>query len=97
MARPLEVHPEAVLEAQAAYRWYSNRNHAAAAAFLAELERAVELISASPTRWPIHLHGTRRFLLRRFPFGVVYRELGETLQIVAVAHGRRKPAYWKDR
>ena len=97
MARPLEVHPEAVLETQAAYRWYPDRNNTAAEAFLAELDRAVEAISESPMRWPIHLHGTRRFLLRRFPFSVVYRELGETLQIVAVAHGRRKPGYWKDR
>jgi toxin ParE1/3/4 len=97
MARPLEVHPEAVLEAQSAYRWYRDRNSAAAAAFLAELDRAVELISETPMRWPIHVHGTRRFLLRRFPFGVVYRELAETIQIVAVAHGRRRPGYWKDR
>jgi toxin ParE1/3/4 len=97
MARPVEFHPEAVLEAAAAYRWYRDRNDAAAEAFLAELDRAVELISESPKRWPIHLHGTRHFLLRRFPFGVVYRELGEILQIVAVAHGRRKPGYWKGR
>jgi toxin ParE1/3/4 len=97
MARPLEVHPEAVLEAQAAYRWYRDRNSAAAEASLAELDRAVELISETPVRWPIHVHGTRRFLLRRFPYGVVYRELGETIQIVAVAHGRRRPGYWKER
>ena len=45
MARPLEVHPEAVLEAQAAYRWYRDRNNTAAEAFLAELDRAVEAIS----------------------------------------------------
>jgi len=97
MARPVEFHPDAVLEAQSAFTWYRDRNDSAAEAFLAELDRAVELISESPIRWPIHIHGTRRFLLRRFPFGVVYRELGETLQIVAVAHGRRKPGYWKGR
>ena len=61
MARPVEVHPEAILEAQAAYSWYVDRNNAAAQAFLAELDRAVELISESPMRWPIHLHGTRHF------------------------------------
>jgi plasmid stabilization system protein ParE len=68
MARPVEVHPEAVLEAQAAYNWYHDRNDTAAEAFLAELDRAVELISESSMRWPIYLHGTRHFLLRRFPF-----------------------------
>jgi toxin ParE1/3/4 len=97
MARPVEFHPDAVLEALSAFAWYRDRNDSAAEAFLAELDRAVQLISESPIRWPIHVHGTRRFLLRRFPFGVVYRELGETLQIVAVAHGRRRPGYWKDR
>ena len=97
MARTVEVHPEAVLEAQAAYRWYRERNQTAADALLAELDRAVDLISEKPRQWPTYLHGTRHFLLRRFPFAVVYRELGDTVQIVAVAHGRRKPGYWKSR
>lgn len=48
MARPIELHPEAVLEAEGAYRWYRDRNDAAAEAFLAELDRAVALISESP-------------------------------------------------
>lgn len=96
MVRPVEVHPDAILEAQAAYRWYVDRNNAAAEAFLAELDRAVELISENPMRWPIHLHGAGHFLLRRFPYGVIYRELAENLPIVAIAHGRRKPWYWKN-
>jgi toxin ParE1/3/4 len=94
---PVDVHPEAIAEAQAAYGWYRQRNETAAEAFLAELDRAVELISEGPMRWPTHLHGTRRFLLRRFPFGVVYRQIGEAVQVVAVAHARRKPDYWKHR
>lgn len=61
MAQPVEVHPEAVLEAQGAYRWYCDRNEAAAEAFLAELDRAVDLISENPVQWPVHLHGTRHF------------------------------------
>ena len=99
MARPVEVHPEAVLEAQTAYKWYHDRNDTAAEAFLTELDRAVELFPRvlCDGRWPIYLHGTRHFLLHRFPFAVVYREFGETLQIVAVAHGRQKPGYWKSR
>ena len=56
MVRPVEVHPAAVLEAQEAHRWYRERNDSAAKAFLAELDRAVELISENPTRSPIYLH-----------------------------------------
>ncbi|MFQ5683975.1 MAG: type II toxin-antitoxin system RelE/ParE family toxin [Candidatus Binatia bacterium] len=95
--RPVDVHPEAVAEAQAAYQWYRKRNETAAEAFLVELDRAVKLISDGPITWPVFLHGTRHFLLRRFPFSVVYREVSEVIQVVAVAHARRKPGHWKGR
>jgi len=35
--------------------------------------------------------------LRRFPFLIVYREVSDVIEIVALAHGRRKPFYWKQR
>ncbi|MFQ5800054.1 MAG: type II toxin-antitoxin system RelE/ParE family toxin [Bacteroidota bacterium] len=95
--RSIEFHPEAVAEAQAATEWYRQRSERAADAFLAELDTAVDRIAEAPGRWPAYLRGTRRFLLRRFPFAVVYRKVGETVQVVAVAHGRRKPGYWKGR
>ena len=95
--RPVEFHPDAVAEARAAFEWYQARNERVAGLFLAELDLAIERIVETPERWPRYLRGTRRFLLRRFPFGVVYRQVAETIQIVAVAHGRRKPGYWKER
>ncbi len=95
--RPVEFHPDAVAEARVAFEWYQVRNERAAGLFLAELDLAIARIAETPERWPLYLRGTRRFLLRRFPFGVVYRQVAETIQIVAVAHGRRKPGYWKER
>ena len=56
---PVDIHPEAIAEAQAAYRWYRERNRNAAAAFLAELDRAVKAISEDPARWPAHVHTAR--------------------------------------
>ena len=98
MARPsVELHPEAIAEARAAYRWYAERNPSAAAAFIAALDQAVSQIPESPERWPLHLYGTRKFLLRRFPYAVIYRQTATAIQIVAVAHGRRRPGYWKTR
>jgi hypothetical protein len=35
--------------------------------------------------------------MRRFPYLVVYREVSTGLQVIAVAHGRRRPGYWKNR
>jgi plasmid stabilization system protein ParE len=95
--RQINVHPEAVAEAQAAELWYRERNTLAADAFLAELDRAVERIAEEPERYPLYVNDTRRYLLQRFPFYLVYREVTGKLEIVAIAHGRRRPGYWKKR
>lgn len=95
--REVEFHEEAGLEFEAALDWYLNRNEAVAIRFFAEIEHAVDLIANFPRRWPRGSAGTRTYLLRRFPFAVVYRELADKIQIVALAHGHRKPGYWKGR
>ncbi len=92
-----QIHPEAVLEAQAAREWYETKSHEAAAAFMAELDIAVDSIRAAPELYPPYLHGTRRYLMRRFPYLIVYRIASTAIEIVAVAHGRRRPGYWKKR
>lgn len=97
MARDVDLHPEAVEEARAAFLWYRERSESAANAFLSEMDRALAEIAEAPRRWPSYLYGARRFVLRRFPFLIVYRELEDTVQVVAVAHGRRRPGYWRRR
>jgi plasmid stabilization system protein ParE len=93
----IEFHPAAVKEARKAYRWYLRRSATAAGRFKAALEAAIKQIVESPDRWPTYLFGTRYRLLRRFRFIVVYRQGGEQLQVVAVAHGARRPGYWRVR
>jgi plasmid stabilization system protein ParE len=93
----IDVHPEAIAEARAAAQWYRERSALAADAFLAELDRAVERIVENPEMYSGYVRGTRRYLLQRFPFYLVYREVAGKLEIVAIAHGRRRPGYWKKR
>ena len=93
----VEFHPLAADEAKAAERWYRERNETASARFQRELDRAVDLISERPNTGSPYLGNTRRVLLRRFPFFVVYRVRGDNVQIVAVAHARRRPGYWRAR
>ena len=97
MPLAVEVHTLAADEAEAGERWYRERNATAAARFRRELERAVELIAERPEAGPPYIGSTRRFLLRRFPFFVVYRVYGRHVQVVAVAHARRRPGYWVQR
>ena len=97
MPKLVEFHEEALAEVEAAFDWYLSKSERVATEFLEELDRAIEMIILSPERWLSATKGTRRYLLRRFPFAVVYRELPSVIQIVAVAHGRRRPGYWKKR
>jgi len=96
-ARSVEFHPEAIAEARHAVGWYLERSELAAAAFITELDLAIEHILDGPERWSGYASGTRRYLMHRFPYFVVYRLSGETIQVLAVAHGRRRPGYWKAR
>jgi toxin ParE1/3/4 len=95
--KPYRLHPEAWLEFEAADDWYFSRSLDASIAFLSDIYDALEGISQAPNRWPKHLHGTRRFVLDRFPFSVIYLDDSDWVTIVAVAHSKRKPGYWKRR
>lgn len=90
-------HPEARGDLRDAARWYRERNPAIAAEFRAAIDDVVRAIAGSPQRWPIYLHGARRYVLRRFPFSVVYLDDPEEVVIVAVAHAKRRLGYWKGR
>jgi toxin ParE1/3/4 len=93
----VEFHPLAADEAQAVERWYSERNETAAMRFRRELDRAVGFIAERPEAAPPYVSNTRRFLLRRFPFFIVLRVFSQQVQVVAVAHARRRPRYWLQR
>jgi plasmid stabilization system protein ParE len=66
-------------------------------AFEQEVVAAVSRIAEAPRRYPVAEHGTRRLVLQRFPYNVFYRVGAEAIVIVAVAHQKRRPAYWAAR
>jgi plasmid stabilization system protein ParE len=88
----------ALAEAEAALAWYAERSSRAPAAFLEELDKGIKSIQESPKRWPVFDQDCRRFPLFRFPYFIVYYEKSESvIQILAVAHGRRRLGYWRPR
>jgi len=97
VARDLEILDEAVDEAEAAAQWYAERSATAAVEFSNELDEAESAIVRFPEAWPPFDHNTRRYLLRRFPFNVVYRVEPDRILIVAIAHAHRRPGYWMSR
>jgi toxin ParE1/3/4 len=91
------LHPLAWQEVEAADDWYFSRSLDASVAFLSDLQAALENLSQASQRWPKYLYGTRRLVMQRFPFSVVYLGEPELGVIVAVAHSKRRPGYWKGR
>lgn len=91
-------HVEALDDAERARDWYAARSPLAARGFLLEVANAVTTIVEAPSRWPHGRAGTRRYVLpHSYPFTVVYRLAGDEIEIVAVAHHKRRPGFWLHR
>ena len=87
--------PQAEQDLIAAAKFWAKRASAALGnAFLDEIGRACTLLGENPLSGHPDRLQTRRLVLRRFPFSVVYRVLANEIQVIAVAHHRRKPGYW---
>jgi plasmid stabilization system protein ParE len=95
--KPLKFHTDALAELKSAISWYLERNEIAAYKFVDEIDNGIESIRSALKRWPILELNARKFLLKRFPFAIIYRERPTEIQVIAVAHGHRRPGYWRAR
>jgi plasmid stabilization system protein ParE len=96
-SKSFQFHPEAREEFRNAVRWYRAQNLLASSEFRVAVSDAIRVVARQPRRWPKYLFGTRRLVIQRFPFTVVYLDDPDSVTIVAVAHSKRKPGYWKNR
>ena len=92
-----EFHPAAAEELSAAVLMYESRAAGLGSDLNAEVKRLTALLCATPRIGEPIDQRHRRFPMQRFPFGLIFRVDGELLRIVAVAHRRRLPGYWRER
>jgi len=90
-------HPAADAELLEATDWYIRRSVTAAEGFVRAIEHALTRIAEAPGRYPLTRFGRRRFVLMSYPDDIVYRVTRDEIEIIAVAHHARKPAYWRNR
>jgi len=83
-------------ELQDAAAWYDERSPGLGLRFVLAVHTKADEVAEAPQRWHLAA-GTRRVLMGRFPYALVYREVDEEIEIVAVAHLHRRPAYWSHR
>jgi plasmid stabilization system protein ParE len=93
----VELLPEAEAEMREAFAWYFERSPIAADAFRTETIDAIDRLETEASTWPADDDGIRRYVLRHFPYTVFYEIDGQTVTVLAVAHQRREPGYWRMR
>jgi len=90
-------HPRADAELSEAVRYYEERQSGLGLVFAEEVYAAIRRVSEYPDAWSILSQNTRRCLVNRFPYGVIFQVKSGVLLIIAVANLHRQPDYWRDR
>lgn len=95
----VDVHPDVYAELEYSRAWYEERSENLGTEFLLEVDRAITTVCESPAIWPFRDEdkAIQRYLVHRFPYGVIYRVQNHIVQIIAVMHLRRHPNYWCQR
>jgi plasmid stabilization system protein ParE len=93
----VEFHPLADRELTEAAQFYEARASGLGGRFLDHAERALRLLAVHPELGRPMSASTRSFPVRPFPYSFVYRFISGGLQVLAVAHQRRRPLYWAGR
>jgi toxin ParE1/3/4 len=95
--KPHIFRPVAAADVEAVHRWYEQERAGLGAEFLVEAGRTVAAVVALPETYPAIHRDTRRALIRRFPYGLLYRIVDDLVVFVGCFHTSRAPATWKRR
>ena len=91
-------HPSAESEHLETVAFYESRKPGLGSSYLTEFEQVMKDVCAFCHINPIEkMPDIRRKRMKKFPFTILYREINGSVQILAIAHHRRRPAYWMDR
>lgn len=86
--------PAANREIHQAAEFYEDCRKGLGQEFLDAVEVAFDQIQQHPCIWRILKGRFRRYILQRFPYGLIYSVEGQTIFVAAVMHLKRKPSYW---
>lgn len=80
-----------------AHDWYEARALGLGLAFQNEVGRQIGRILDTPEQFPIMLADIRRVRLRRFPYSLFFRAVGDDVFVIACFHAGRDPKIWRER
>jgi toxin ParE1/3/4 len=77
--------------------FYGRISPALGRAFLNEVRRGYAQVRREPLIGSPIEHEERKYVLKGYPYNLIYRVEDGTVVILAVAHHRREPTYWRQR
>ncbi len=95
--KPVKFHPEAEKEMLESSKYYESQQKDLGKRFLEQFQSSVKHIQINPEIYQKIDGNIRRCQTKIFPFGIIFREQSEQIEIIAVMHLKRKPEYWKER
>lgn len=95
----IQLHPEAIAEIASAQEFYDNRLPGLGSDLEDAIDSALSMIAAMPEAWTAwsDLPEVRVFQLDRFPFSLPYIYENDRVVLLALAHSKRRPGYWRGR
>ncbi len=93
----VEFHPLAVKELSDAALFYEGKARGLGDDFVNEVQRLLEVLQTHPELGRSAPGAVRTVSTRRFPYTIIYRASGDRLFLLAIAHQRRRPRYWRSR
>lgn len=97
MTLPVIFHELAETELNEAAAYYESARPGLGDSFLAEAQRAVGDLAATPLVGQAVEDDVRWWLVRRFPYCVFYRVREDHIRVLAIGHQKRRPFYWRGR
>lgn len=93
----VKFHSDAESEMNEAAEYYESLQKNLGIRFLESIRSVIHQIRINPAIFKIIHNKTRFAQTSIFPYGIIYREKDECLEIIAVMHLKRRPGYWKSR
>lgn len=91
-------HPGAEHEHFEIVGFYESRQPGLGAAYLTEFENLMIRTASMPKRYRVERKpNIRTVSLLKFPYGIIFRDSADGIQILAVSHKKRRPDYWLGR
>ena len=91
------IGPEAEVDLKEAFSWYEDKRTGLGYDFLLRIDAGINFINRNPEIHPIEYKRTRKHLIKRFPYKIIYFVKEEKIIILAVIHGNRRPDLIKKR